>query len=37
MPLFYDTFQNIGETKWYIKFDVKTVFHKIKISEKMNK
>ena len=34
MPLIYETFRNIGKTKWYIKFDVRTVFQKIKITEK---
>ena len=34
LPLIYETFRSIGKTKWYIKFDVKTVFHKIKITEK---
>ena len=34
MPLIYEIFRNIGKIKWYTKFDVKTVFHKIKIIEK---
>ena len=34
LPLIYEIFRNIGKTKGYIKFDVKTVFHKIKITEK---
>ena len=34
MPLIYETFRNIGKTKWYTKFDVKTTFYKIKITEK---
>ena len=34
LPLVYETFRNIGKTKWYIKFDVKMGFHKIKITEK---
>ena len=34
LPLIYDIFRNIGKTKWYTKLDVKTVIHKIKITEK---
>ena len=34
LSLIYEIFQNIGKTKWYIKYDVKTVFHKLKIIEK---
>ena len=34
LPLIYETFRNIGKTKWYIKLDVRTVFHRIKITEK---
>ena len=29
----YETFRNIGNAKWYTKFDVNTVFHKIRVSE----
>ena len=34
--LIYETIRSIGKTKWYIKFDVRAVFHKIKIIEKKN-
>ena len=34
LPLIYETFRNIGKTKWYTKLDVRTVFHKIRITEK---
>ena len=34
LPLIYETFRNIGKTKWYTKLDVRTVFDKIKIIEK---
>ena len=34
LPLIYETLRNIGKAKWYIKLDVKTAFHKIKITEK---
>ena len=34
LPLIDEIFRNIGKTKWYTKFDVKTDFHKIKITKK---
>ena len=34
LPLIYETLRCIGKTKWYIKFDVRAAFHKIKITEK---
>ena len=32
--MIYEFFWNIAKIKWYTKFDVRTVFHKIKITEK---
>ena len=32
--LIYENFRNIGKAKWYIIFNVRTVFYKIKITEK---
>ena len=34
LPLIYQTFRSIGKTKWYTKLNVRTAFHKIKITEK---
>ena len=34
LPLIYETLRSIGKTKWYIKLDVRTTFHKIRIAEK---
>ena len=31
--MIYETFRNIGKAKWYIKLDVRTAFHKIRITE----
>ena len=34
LPLIYETVRIIGKTKWYIKFEFKTVFYNIKFTEK---
>ena len=34
LPFIYETFRNIGKTKWHTKLDVRAVFHKIRITER---
>ena len=34
LPLIYETFRNIGKAKLYTKLDVRTSFHKIRITER---